>query len=176
MQDICKGGLYARKYGRRFRTLKSTYVGDNLYVAAERRFIAWKQVHSYLHSSFETFIKAVEAGNAAGVERELYEDLLGLSVLQPGGCTKTISQAMVAVHENMPLSVCPGLWATNFTARSTKWHTHVRDLTNLQPMTKVMPGTAPDSLYTWLNSVPVEDTPFVTTRVVERGTQALKEL
>lgn len=162
---------------RIFSLLEAPYFNAYLFLAAERRFIAWRQVHAYFHSSYETYEKAVRATNTGGMERRLYEALFGQTLYQPGRCCKTVNQAMVAVHEANPLTVGPDQWATTFMARPVAWETHVWDLSAVRPLTKVIPGTMPDSvMYAWLTDVPLEDAPFVVSVLSEHGTRALNDI
>lgn len=84
--------------------LATPYISAYLFVVAERRFIAWKHLHAFFHASYEIYSHAVSAANAGSIVRDIYEDVFGLSVHQPGALAKTVAQCMLAFHNSPPLS------------------------------------------------------------------------
>nr|WAK77604.1 MAG: hypothetical protein [Totiviridae sp.] len=154
--------------------LSSPYVGSALFVAAERRFIAWKQVYSEARVSYENLQRAVNPASATSGERRTYDSIFGLTVYQAGRYLGLISKIMTAVHGAKALRVTADLEATRFLRRPTRWEPNTWDLTNATPMNKVVPGTMPDSvMYTWCRSVPQEDMPFVITTKIDGASCAL---
>nr|WAK77673.1 MAG: hypothetical protein [Totiviridae sp.] len=154
--------------------LSSPYVGAALFVAGERRFIAWKQIHSEARVSYENYQRAVNPASATSGERRTYDNVFGLTVYQPGRYTALISKIMTAVHGAKALRVTAELEATRFLRRPTRWEPNTWDLTNATPLNKVVPGALPDSvMYTWSRSIPQEDMPFVITTKIEGASRAL---
>nr|WAK77680.1 MAG: hypothetical protein [Totiviridae sp.] len=157
--------------------LSSPYAGAAIHVAAQRRFIAWRNVHTETRASYETYQLAVDATSAGSAERRAYDNVFGMTVFQPGRYLDMISDALCAIHGAKALQVAPDMEASRFIARPVRWESNVWDLTNVRPLNKIIPGSLPDSvIYTWSREVPQEDMPFVITTKVEGATSALHPL
>lgn len=157
--------------------LESPFAGAAIFAAAQRRFIAWKEIHSEAGASYEMYQKAVTAREAGSGEKRIYDNVFGIAVFEPGRYLRMVSGAMTAVHQAKPLMVTKDLEATRFLRRPTRWEANTWDLTRVAPMKKVVPGTMPDSvIYTWCRTVPREEMPFVMTACVHGATKGLADI
>lgn len=94
--------------------LGSPYVAAALHVAAERRFIAWKQVHAELRATFETYQTAVRGAQSTSEERAVYEDVFPRVPEERARLGKLVSGCISAVSGAAALAVVPGVPATDF--------------------------------------------------------------
>nr|WAK77476.1 MAG: structural protein [Totiviridae sp.] len=156
--------------------LAMPYVAAAIQVAAERRFVGWKQVHAAVGASYETYQLAHLATVASSGERTVFDDIFSPDVYTLPRLHKLVSGAQKAVSGAPPLEVVRGHPALNLLARPERWDSLVWDLTTVRELPKVLVGCLPDLvMYNWCDSVPQEDMPFVITTCIEGGTRPLEE-
>lgn len=95
--------------------LTMPYVSVAIHVAAERQFIAWKQVHAAVGGSYETYQQALTATVASSGKKTVFDDIFASDSMPR--LHMLVEGAHQAVSGAPSLEIVPGLSAPSLMAR-----------------------------------------------------------